>query len=112
MSLRLDLDNAVRGLFLADWAIVASTMLFMEFWIIEDRIWRLCSRREVTERLIMDMRWWVERSGLVDVACPVTHEKLKRAFIQMRMKDFTHIPQLRSKGLLISCQRFCESFSQ
>jgi hypothetical protein len=31
----------------------------------------------------MSRRWWVERPGLVDVACPVTHEKLKWAFIQM-----------------------------
>ncbi len=41
---------------------------------------------------------WVERPGLVDVACPNTHEKLYLAFIQMRMKDFTHIPQLVCKG--------------
>ena len=39
----------------------------------------------------------------MDVACPVTHEKLKLAFIQMRMKDFTHIPQLLAKGSASKC---------
>src|SRR5258708_26232950 len=42
---------------------------------------------------------------------PSYTRKVVLAFIQTRMKDFTHIPQLRSKDLLISCQRFCESFS-
>jgi len=60
----------------------------------------LCHGEPLPTRLPyqMNMRWWVERPGLVDVACPVTHEKLKLAFIQMRMKDFTHIPQLPRKG--------------
>ena len=38
--------------------------------------------------------------------------KVALAFIQMRMKDFTHIPQLSGKGLLINFLRFYESFSE
>src|SRR5258708_40336073 len=53
MSLRLDLNNSVRCMFLSDWAIVTSTMSFMEVWIIENRLWWLRSRRQMTEHLII-----------------------------------------------------------
>jgi len=53
MSLRLDLDNAVCCLFLADGTIVTSTMSFMEVWILENRLWWLRSRRQMTEHLII-----------------------------------------------------------
>ena len=64
-----------------------------------------CFPRGPSPRLPYQIRMlrWVERPGLVDVACPVTHEKLKLAFIQMRMKDFTHIPQLPVKGSASKC---------
>jgi hypothetical protein len=53
MSLRLDLDNSVCCMFLSDWTIVTSTMSFMEVWIIENRLWWLRSRRQMTEYLII-----------------------------------------------------------
>ncbi len=43
---------------------------------------------------------------------PSYTRKVELAFIQTRMKDFTHIPQLSGKDLLITCPRFCESFSE
>jgi len=51
----------------------------------EDVLVLFAIRRPLPARLPyqMSMLWWVERPGLLDVACPVTHEKLKLAFIQM-----------------------------
>src|SRR5260370_40944308 len=53
MSLRLDQDKPVRSLLHSDWPIVAGTMSFMEFWIRENRLWWLRSRRQMTEHLII-----------------------------------------------------------
>src|SRR5438046_1962072 len=43
---------------------------------------------------------------------PSYTRKVELAFIQTRMKDFAHIPQLCFKDLLIKRRRFCESHSQ
>jgi hypothetical protein len=53
VPLRLDQDNPVGSMLLSDWVIVAGTMPLMECWIIKDRFWRLRSRSQVTERLII-----------------------------------------------------------
>jgi len=43
---------------------------------------------------------------------PSDTRKVALAFIQTRMKDFTHIPPFCGKGLLINFLRFCESLSE
>ena len=43
---------------------------------------------------------------------PSYTRKVELAFIQTRMKDFTHIPQLFDRDFLITFLRFCESFSE
>ncbi len=43
---------------------------------------------------------------------PSYTRNVELAFIQTCMKDFTHIPPLCGKGLLISWQRVCESLSE
>jgi hypothetical protein len=51
-------------------------------------------------------------AGTRGCGLPSYTRKVELAFIQTRMKDFTHIPQLCVKDLLINFLRFCESFSE
>src|SRR5436305_8393887 len=55
MSLRLNPDNSVCGMFLSEWTIVTSTMTLMEIWIIKNRLWWFCSWRQMTEHLIISL---------------------------------------------------------
>ncbi len=63
VPLWLDLDHPVASMLLSDWAIVTSTMLLMKFWIIEHRFWRLFSRGEVTERLVILPKQGVDKGN-------------------------------------------------
>jgi hypothetical protein len=51
-------------------------------------------------------------AGTRGCGLPSYTQKVELAFIQTRMKDFTHIPQLDAKDVLITFLRFCEPFSE